>query len=498
MPNDEHFDDRLRQTAKRSLQARASDVNTATALAEHRARLDAARPATSRDRRLLSAAAAGIVVIAGIAAIAWPREDNDPGTVATETVVPAPASTGPTRVTTEPAATPATETTMAAPRDSTPTTSSLEVVDAPADQITLLMIGERRVEALASLDGFTATHSIETTRGSNRTPQLRVQEITALSDGRIWSEDEQGSWTSIDPASGLYRGAYAQGFGDLTYQALTDRTDFVLGGLILALKSGHDPTWPIDQLDDAGVVIENTTLDGRETWTVFARSESAEFDIQSETTWVVDVDTGLIVEYVFSKWEDGQDGQENRFRSTLTDLRPADELPDDFPRQFPEGADVDVEEQFDHSNGHRLVPLEQAVAEFSPGLVVPTGVSDDATVTLYDRSLDNPGSNYPAGYEEVRIITRRGFDFTTVTVTKFIPIDGATLTVGEVQCYDLDKDGRCDPFGVQDNVERGALSGRDLWVAGGAITISDVGRTIRITDSDVERARELAETFVDI
>jgi hypothetical protein len=366
----------------------------------------------------------------------------------------------------------------------------------PVEEVTLATIGARRAEALADVDGFTATHTTESLR-RNRT-FADVQEITAMADGRVWTQDDRGSWSSIDPASGLYRAAYVDGVGGALYQELTDRTGFAVDGIVLAMGGGTDPTAPIDAYDDDGVTIEHTSHERRAAWKVFARGESDEHDIQTETTWVVDVETGLLVDYTFSKWEDGQDGDEDRFRSTLTNLRAADELPADFPRQFPDDAVVDDDPGFDFSGGRRRVTLEQAASEFSVGLVAPADLPADATVTLYDHTIDNSGTSLSPDHEEVTIITRRGFDVVTITVTKFIPIDGLTLTVGDVECYDFDEDDLCDVFGVQDTIEKGALSGRQVRIGGGGVTVADAGGTIEITDSNPERARDLADAFVNI
>jgi hypothetical protein len=80
--------------------------------------------------------------------------------------------------------------------------------------------------------------------------------------------DDRGSWSSVDPASGLYRAAHVGEFGGASYEELTDRTGFVVDGIGLTMKGGTDPTAPIDPYDDDGVTIENTSDDGRSTWFV--------------------------------------------------------------------------------------------------------------------------------------------------------------------------------------------------------------------------------------
>jgi hypothetical protein len=85
-----------------------------------------------------------------------------------------------------------------------------------------------------------------------------------------------------------------------------------------------------------------------------------------------------------------------------------------------------------------------------------------------------------------------------ITVTKSDPTDGATLTFGDVECYDLGQGDQCDLFGHPENVEAGALSGRDVWTDSGGVTVTDAARTAQITNSNSERARELAETFTTL
>lgn len=357
------------------------------------------------------------------------------------------------------------------------------------DEVTLATIGTRRAAALAELDGFAATHTFEFSPGPRPLPE-DVQEITVLADGRAWAQDDRGGWKSVDPASGLYQAAYVDESGGTNYQEITDRMSFAFGGVGLAI--GLDPVGPIDASDGDGVAIENTFHDGRAAWTVTKREENVDDDVQAETTWVIDIDTGLIVEYTFQKWHDDT---EDHSRSTLTNLKAADELPAGFPGQFPQDAVVD---SIDFSGGRRPVTLEEAASEFDPGLVVPADLPDDAPIAIYDRTIDSPGSQAHPDHEEVTIITRQGFNITTITVTKFIAHELGSLTIGDVQCHDLNNDDECDRAGVPGIIERGALAGREVRIGAGYVTVYDAGRSIQITNPDTEYALQLAGTFVSV
>ncbi len=91
MSNDDQLDDQLRRMANRSQQARASAVDVNTAHDEHRSRLTDPNASGHGPRRWLVGAAAVFVVVAGIAAIAWPR-GGGPDTVATQTDTSSPSS----------------------------------------------------------------------------------------------------------------------------------------------------------------------------------------------------------------------------------------------------------------------------------------------------------------------------------------------------------------------------------------------------------------------
>lgn len=80
MSNDDQLAEQLRRMATRSMERRAAAVDTDAGLNDHRVRLDSLRVPNRRDRRWHAAAAAVVVVAAGITAIAWPRGSGEPET----------------------------------------------------------------------------------------------------------------------------------------------------------------------------------------------------------------------------------------------------------------------------------------------------------------------------------------------------------------------------------------------------------------------------------
>lgn len=160
MSNDDQLDDQLRRMAERSMQRRAAAVDTDAALNDHRARLDRPRMSRGRDRRWLAAAASLLVVIAGVAAIAWPRSESEPDLLATETVA------------TESVAT------------STPTTSDVSsTIDPPTETTT------------TSIPTATSgSASPETVRAGGTTSQL----LAAAARHRVYVENSFGGGSPFD------------------------------------------------------------------------------------------------------------------------------------------------------------------------------------------------------------------------------------------------------------------------------------------------------------
>jgi hypothetical protein len=102
MSNDDQLDEQLRRLARRSIERRASAVDTDAAFSDHPGQLNSSRSPDRSRRRWLAAAAAAAVAVAGVAALAWPRSETDPVRVATETVAPPPVLTDSASTTTEP------------------------------------------------------------------------------------------------------------------------------------------------------------------------------------------------------------------------------------------------------------------------------------------------------------------------------------------------------------------------------------------------------------
>jgi hypothetical protein len=55
-----------------------------------------------------------------------------------------------------------------------------------------------------------------------------------------------------------------------------------------------------------------------------------------------------------------------------------------------------------------------------------------------------------------------------------------------------------DGWAALGRIEEGALASREFSISRGVVTIHDAGRTIQIEDPDIECARELAETFIEV
>ena len=92
-----------------------------------------------------------------------------------------------------------------------------------------------------------------------------------------------------------------------------------------------------------------------------------------------------------------------------------------------------------------------------------------------------------------------GFDVTRVVVSKFLPHEGVTIVDGDLECHDVDGDGRCDfRDRAAGTVRSGALVGREFTEDDGGITVFDAGRTVRIFGVDPARTRTIADTSVAV
>jgi hypothetical protein len=340
----------------------------------------------------------------------------------------------------------------------TPTRGGSGVGDVP---LTLEQVSAARADALSHLEGVRAT----------RWPDV----VMAMPDGRVWVSMAGGSFESFDPSSGVYRSLRRGELGAVSAQEII----VAAGDLDAAhLAWGRpDPFAPV-AADSPGIVPEvvEITREGHASWQV-----SWSEDGESERA-VVDVATGLVVERV------GGDGV-----WSLSDVRPIDSLPSEFPGSFP--GEVEAT-RVAHWFAQRATSVSQAADGFTAGLIVPSTLRDRATVFVYDSTLAEGGDTDPRR-EVVTMFLRDGFDITRVVVSKFLPYDDVTIRSGEVDCYDVDHDDTCD---FQEHragtVSDGALAGRDYTVSHGDVTVYDAGRTVEITSVDPQHSLRVANTFV--
>jgi hypothetical protein len=357
---------------------------------------------------------------------------------------------------------------------------------------TLESIEISRAAALAELEGFAATwtsegpYSIREPNASSQQHRTKTDAVTMLADGRSWTEDAGGGWSSSDPISGISRFAFVGQQGETNYQELISVPGIVPPAIPM---HGLAPTSPLSIDAREEISIEDDRYAGRPAWRVIGRGHSPDFTIETETTALIDIGTGLIVESTFLKTI--VDDHRDYSRFSMTDLEVVNAMPARFPGQFPETADV---ERLNISGGFSPVTLDEAVGRFGPSLVVPVEFTDGRMLALYDHALDNPGSVDPTP-EEVRMTSREGFSSTTTRIWKIVP-SPITIVVDSQLCYSAEQDASCEPMGATETVTEGALTERSLVVGTGSVTIYGAGVVIKISSVSTDHARRVAESFV--
>ena len=411
---------------------------------------------------------------------------------------PTPASTIP------PATTPAEpEPTIATPTTSAIDSSDISLEGDPAEVIDA--IDADRIDKLRNLDGFTAT-----VRQTNETLDTDGQPIdsqpgvdsrtTLLADGSMWTEVEGGGFASYDAATGESRGAMLMPSGDMYYQLIEGWTENSTG---MSIMLGHDPARLLSEIGAPGsVVVDETTYGERTAWIVETTwtsigPEPDDSERQVET-FIVDQATGLMVSSSI-EWE-SQSGETSRRTSELSDIEVTDEMPDGFPGQFPEGAQID---RSGDPTAFRPTTLSEAAEWFGPGFVAPPDVPAGTKIFLteYEWETDNPQT---ARNKTVEIQTREGFA-TPWSITFFkdeagpggVVPDGYLLVDGSL-CVDFDQDGTCGVGapGESESIDNQALAGFTVSGEPPGLMLERGGVRVVVTGSPLVEARSVAESFV--
>ncbi len=396
-------------------------------------------PRRSTNLRIWLIAAAAIVIVgAGIVAIAWePREAirttpsvDTPSTIATtinDTINTSVAATTPTTA----AATTATTATI--PASTNPPTTSFPV---PAP-LTVESVREQQVAALRTLPGFsaTATTDIETLPGEP--PQEGFNPtFTLLADGSFWADLGPGMWGSWDPMTGIVRGAFTGFDGQIAYQEIVGQADNSLAAGILI---GYNPGTPIEVFPDGEQTVVEVTVDGRPAWevtTTFEFSPGLPGDpsdgVAVQTTRnVIDQATGLIVEQALTNNDPENLGSARTSR--LSDVQVADEMPPEFPGSFPADAVVD------RSGDPSLAPVSaiELRSQLGPSVPLPAEL-DDVRLNYWrdDLSFGNGIDPAPIIGHTVTISYPMGFVPTVVQLQYWTVAPGASLPDGWLSLAD--------------------------------------------------------------
>jgi hypothetical protein len=343
-------------------------------------------------------------------------------------------------------------------------------------------------ERLSALQSFRATatrrdteHPVDDPTAADPNEVTSVNTITLMGGGSLWIEGDLAQWAAYDATTGVSRMATVAADGATHYQEIVGWSDNTTPLLIVLAA---DPVMRFSDLSEP-TLKEVTSHLGRPAWQLTSTVMDAN-DPQAYTsveTFVVDEETGLIVEY---RRSDVQGGIERLIESRLADLVTNAALPPAFPGSFPEGATI---EHSGDPNGFDFISASDAAAQFGDGFVVPTG---DGLDLRFMFANDDSGGDLLApnvNYMWATVMWHTGFVRSMVQISKnflhdvSLPPPPSMVAVDDLLCWS--RDGvHCTGFDSPSAVSGGALAGMPsiyernvLNIVNGALTVTVMAPT---------------------
>lgn len=435
------------------------------------------RPSPRRRWIVVGATAASIVAgLIGLVTIA--RQPKQPPTPGVTTIDTEPASSTTSSTTSIPPTTILTASTPVA--TTTPPTIVAEDLSGVA------AIQGSIATALAAFDSFSGTivahnenldsNGVVTYSGDTTT------RVTMLADGSFWAEGDPIEWQSYDPSTATARVTSHLPDGSVNYLQYNNFTS-----VPLSFALGLDPVPRFNGLPD-DAVVEDIVSDGRAAWAVATERDPVD-DASRHVSerFVIDKATGLVIGYSNVTTADDTT---TRSEATMTDVTPGAELPDEFPGEFPPGANVQGGE---NPSTYRQHTLEEAIVEFGDALVVPSG--DVTPVRLHvetgPTTVQSDNQTTITMMSTVTIEYRSGFAYASVKLSRPLPTDGGQ--------YCRSNDGRtCVGSTGPSVVTAGALAGAPSELVNGVLSINSGPLTVVITAITDEWALELANSLAAV
>lgn len=460
-----------------------------------------------RPRRWWALAGSGLVAAAllvGLVVLLTRRDAHDPaepdGTVPPTSIVATTLGPEISVVDTSVAVTTAAPASTGDPATTTATTLSDEQSAAQLDEI--------RTEVTRLLAGFDSFRAVATTtQRSTPAPDDTSEEpndltttntVTLRADGSMWAENETG-WNAYDATTGIARIAWTNQDGSVAYQEVVGWGN---NSVPLNVAAGYDPT----QLGVGGAVAisEITSHLGRPAWKISwsfpigaaqGSDAGAVLPIQ-EDSMVIDQTTGLVIQRTtYSVQEDGGESFED---SRLDEIELGVELPATWPGSFPEGATVD---RSGDPNGFTPMTIEQAAAEFGPGLAVPTD-REVSSIAIGQISTAIGSTRLTTLTQEVTITAHTGFARSLVVFSRILPIEGTpppegVADVGGSWCSSTDG-ATCTPSFGEEVIDAGALTGAQTSVRDGFLGTQIGPITVRVVAGSDADAWALVRSLVAV
>lgn len=316
--------------------------------------------------------------------------------------------------------------------DTSPSDTAVATTAPPVTVDSAVLLGEVTSHAatkLGDIESVRATATVRrmqvaTSAGASASDVTTVHAITLLADGSLWAEGGVGAtltWASYDAATGMSRNSYVDQAGAVKYQEIAGWADNSTPLLIIA---GFDPTMRLDAFGDDVLVEPSTSASGRSGWVVTTTHDiggMSDTSDQQVERWFVDEATGLIIEYSRTQLSNGNVMSSDD--AALTDIEIGAAMAAAFPGAFPSGVEVD---RSGDPAGFVTLTVDEAHQQFGPGLVVPADLPIDARISVRTNlGLGVQGDDRTFPGIEVAFQTHRGFLRQTVTVTKWLPLDGA-------------------------------------------------------------------------